>query len=107
MIIIWDFIDREIRLVLKALKDHKNLTDFIKRVEQVKYLIASFVRDLAFGRTPYISRGRESYLSHSIYIEHSYNLQSFQRCNDKAHDVRFSSYVYRKDVDNKDKGIDR
>ena len=31
--IIWGFIDREIRFVLKVLEDYENLADFIKRVE--------------------------------------------------------------------------
>ena len=105
--IIWGFIDREIRLVLKALEDHENLADFMKRVEQAKYLIASFARDPAFGRTPYALRGRESYPSRPAYIECSRNSQPFQRHNDKAYNVRFSSYTHGKDVDGKGKGIDR
>ena len=70
---IWSFIDREIRFVLKAPKDYKNLADFIKRVEQAKYLIASFAKDLALGRTLYALCKRESYPSRPTYIECSYN----------------------------------
>jgi len=92
---------------LKVLKDHKNLADFIKRIEQTKYLIASFVKDLASGRTPYILYGRESYLSRSVYIERFRNSQLFQRRNNKVYDVRFLSYTYKKDVNGKGKGIDR
>ncbi|SRR6266566_5343407 len=105
--IIWGFIDREIRFVLKVLKDHKNLADFIKRVEQAKYLIASFIRDLTLDKTPYVLYGCESYLSRPVYTECSYNLQSFQRRDDKAHNVYFLSRIYRKDVDGKGKSIDR
>jgi len=76
--IIWGSIDREIRFVLKALEDHKNLTDFIKNVEQTKYFIVSFIKDLAPGRTLYTSCGCESYLSYSVYIERFYNSQPFQ-----------------------------
>ena len=92
---------------MKALEDYKNLADFIKRVEQAKYLIVSFVRDLAFGRTSYASRGRESYLSRPIYIECFCNLQSFQQYDDKAYNIRFPSYTYKKDIDGKSKSIDR
>src|SRR6266566_3362223 len=99
MTIIWGSIDREIRFVLKALEDYKNLADFIKRVEQAKYLIAFFARDPALGRTLYILYGREFYPSCPVYIECSCNSQSFQRRDDKTYDVCFLSYIYRKDVD--------
>jgi len=92
---------------LKILEDYKNLADFIKRVEQAKYFIVFFVRNPTPGKTLYILRGYKSYLSRSIYIEHSYNLQPFQRHDDKTYDVHFLFYIYKKDVDNKDKGIDR
>ena len=92
---------------MKVLEDHENLVDFIKRVEQVKYLIASFTRDLAPGRTLYILYGRESYLSRPAYVERSCNSQSFQQYDDKVHDVRFPSRVHRKDIDDKSKSINR
>src|SRR6266699_2879682 len=104
---IWGFIDREIRFVLKTPEDYKNLADFIKRVEQTKYLIASFARDPTPGRTLYTSYGRKSYPSRPAYAERSHNSQPFQRRNNKAHDVRFPSRIHRKDVDGKGKGIDR
>ena len=75
--IIWGSIDREIRFILKVLKDYKNLADFIKRVEQIKYLIVFFARDLAPDRTLYASYGRDFYLFRSAYIECSCNLQFF------------------------------
>ncbi len=103
---IWGSIDRKIRFILKVLKNHKNLTDFIKRVEQTKYFIASFVRNPTSNRTLYILYGYESYLSRPIYTERSYNSQPFQRHDNKAHDVRFSSCIYKKNVDSKSKGID-
>src|SRR6266699_4916916 len=87
MTIIWGSINRKIRFVLKALKDYKNLADFIKRVEQAKYLIASFARDLTPGRTLYILYGYKSYLSRLAYIKRSYNSQPFQRYNNKAYDI--------------------
>ena len=59
------------------------------------------------SRTLYILYKRKSYLSRPAYIERSHNLQPFQRYDDKAYDIRFPSYVYKKDVDDKDKGIDR
>jgi len=105
--IIWGSMDREIRLVLKAPEDYENLADFIKRVEQAKYLIASFARDPMPGRTPYASRGCESYPSRPTYVERSRNSQPFQRYDNKTRDVRFPSYTHRKDVDGKSKGIDR
>ncbi len=107
MTIIWGSIDREIRFVLKVLKDYKNLADFIKRVEQTKYFIVSFAKDLAPSRTPYTSYGRESYPSRPAYIKCSRNSQPFQRRDNKAYDIRFPSYVHEKDVDGKSKGIDR
>ncbi len=107
MTTIWGSINREIRLVLKAPEDHKNLADFIKRVEQAKYLIASFARDPAPGRTPYASRRRESYPSRPAYAERSHNSQPFQRCDDKVYNVRFPSRAHKKDADGKGKGIDR
>src|SRR6266566_2934593 len=105
--IIWGFIDREIRFVLKVLKNYKNLADFIKRVEQAKYLIASFVRNLASGRTLYVLRRRKSYLSRLAYTKRSYNLQPFQRYDDKTYNIYFLFCVYKKDVDSKNKSIDR
>src|SRR6266566_2208859 len=99
--------DREIRLVLKTPEDHKNLMDFIKRVEQAKYLIASFARDPALGRTPYTLRGHESYLSRPVYIERFRNSQPFQRRDNKVYNIRFPSHIHRKDVDDKSKSIDR
>jgi len=92
---------------LKAPEDHENLADFIKRVEQAKYLIASFAKDPAPGRTPYASRRRESYPSRPAYAKRSCNSQPFQRCDDKAYNVRFPSRVHGKDIDGKGKGIDR
>jgi len=83
------------------------LTDFIKRVEQTKYLIISFVKDPTLSRTPYALYRYESYPSRPVYTECSCNSQPFQRRDDKAHDVCFPSCVYRKDIDGKDKGIDR
>ncbi len=104
---IWGSIDREIRFVLKAPEDHKNLADFIKRVEQTKYFIASFIRDLASGRIPYTSYGYESYPSCPAYTERFCNLQPFRRCDNKTYDVRFLSCIYKKDIDSKGKSIDR
>ena len=51
--------DREIRLILRALEAHEKLADFIKRVEKTKYLIISFVKNLRSyaaksERKPYI-----------------------------------------------------
>ncbi len=83
------------------------MTDFIKKVEQAKYLIASFTRDPTPGRTPYTSHRYESYLSYPAYTKRSHNSQPFQRRDDKAHDVRFPSYIHKKNADNKGKGIDR
>ncbi|SRR6266566_6384103 len=99
--------DREIRLVLKALEDHKNLADFIKKVEQIKYFIVSFARDLTSGRTLYTLCRYKSYPSYPVYTKHSHNLQSFQRYNDKVYNVRFLSCVYKKDINSKNKSIDR
>ncbi len=107
IIIIWGSIDREIRFILKVLEDHENLADFIKRVEQTKCFIASFVKDPTPSRTPYTSCGREFYPSYPVYTERSYNSQSFQRHDNKAYDIRFPSCVYKKDIDSKSKGIDR
>jgi len=92
---------------LKTPKNHKNLADFIKKIEQTKYFIASFTKDPTPSRTPYASHRRESYPSCPAYIERSYNLQPFRRRNNKAHNIRFPSYIYRKDTDSKDKGINR
>ncbi len=83
------------------------MTDFIKRVEQTKYLIASFAKDPTPGRTSYTSRGRESYLSRPVYIKCSHNSQPFQRHNNKTYNVCFLSRTYGKDADGKSKGIDR
>jgi len=91
---------------LKALEDYKNLVDFIKRVEQTKYLITSFVKDLTSDRILYTSYRRKFYLFHSIYIKRFYNLQPFQQYDDKIYDVHFLFYIYRKDIDGKNKGID-
>ena len=74
MTTIWGSIDREIRLVLKALKDHKNLADFIKRIVQTKYLIASFAKDLASNKVPYIAYKCEAYPSRLVYLKRLYNL---------------------------------
>ena len=81
--------------------------DFIKKVEQIKYLIVFFVKDPTPGRTLYTSYKRESYLSRPVYIKRSCNSQLFQQRDDKAYNVRFLFYVYKKDIDGKGKGIDR
>jgi len=83
------------------------LADFIKRVEQTKYFIAFFAKDLAFNRTLYASRGYESYLSRPVYIKRSYNLQPFQQYDNKVHNIRFLSYIHKKDINGKSKDIDR
>ncbi len=80
--------------------------DFIKRVEQTKYFIASFTKDLTFDRTSYASYRCESYPSRPVYIERFHNSQPFQRRDDKTYNVRFLSYIYRKDVNSKNKNID-
>ena len=92
---------------MKVPKDYKNLADFIKRVEQAKYFIASFAKDPTPDRTPYVLRRYESYLSHPIYIERSRNLQPLQQHDNKVYNVCFLSCIYKKDVDSKNKGIDR
>ncbi len=99
-------INREIQFVLKTPENYKNLADFIKRIEQTKYLIAFFVRNPMLGRILYTSRRHESYPSRSVYIEHSYNSQPFQRYNNKIYNIRFLFRVYRKDINSKNKGID-
>src|SRR6266699_7066027 len=107
MTTIWGSMDREIRFVLKVPEDHKNLADFIKRVEQTKYFIIFFVKDPAPNRTPYTSYGHESYPFRSAYIKRFYNSQPFQQRNNKTHDIHFLFYIHRKDVDDKNKNIDR
>jgi len=104
---IWGFIDREIRFVLKTPEDYKNLVDFIKRVEQTKYLIASFARNPMLDKIPYTSHRYKSYLSYSVYIERSCNSQPFQQRDDKAYNVHFLSHIHKKNVDSKNKSIDR
>ena len=83
------------------------MADFIKKIEQTKYLIVSFVKDPTPDRTLYTSRRYNSYPFCPAYIERSYNLQAFQRYNDKTYEVRFSFNSYKKDANNKNKNIDR
>jgi len=107
MITIWGFIDREIRFVLKVLKDHKNLADFIKRIEQIKYFIAFFIKDPTFNRTLYTSYRYKSYLSYPAYTKRSRNSQPFQRRDNKTYNIYFLSRVYKKDINSKNKNINR
>ncbi len=83
------------------------MTDFIKRIEQTKYLIASFAKDPTPSRTPYTLHRYESYPFRPVYIERSHNSQLFQQYNNKTHNVRFPSRIHKKDINGKNKNIDR